>query len=172
MDYSNLPSLFNAKTSSKFKYTPYSNAGVASAVSGSFTNTGTPNYGSAFQLAQTPSQLGAVVGQPTSIPTQTVDTSHWYDLTKDMNNIPDSIKNNPTAIAEWMKAPTTLQSGLNAVGTGISALSGLYGMYQANKNYEQQKQLQEAQLAQARASEANRSAMAKAFGSTYTPAQF
>jgi len=97
--------------------------------------------------------------------------SNW--LYKDVNAMPDNIKNaDPLVQAEWLKSPTAFQSGLSALGTGVSALSGLYGMYQANKNYNLQKQAQEAQLAQARASEANRSAIAKSFGSTYIPAQF
>ena len=97
--------------------------------------------------------------------------SNW--LYKDVNAMPDNIKNaDPLVQAEWLKSPTAFQSGLSALGTGVSALSGLYGMYNANKNYQLQKQQQDAVLAQARASEANRSAMAKAFGSTYIPAQF
>ena len=87
--------------------------------------------------------------------------------------MPANIKNaDPLVQAEWLKSPTAFQSGLSALGTGVSALSGLYGMYQANKNYQLQKQQYANQMALARASEANRSAMAKAFGSTYIPAQF
>jgi hypothetical protein len=76
------------------------------------------------------------------------------------------------AYAERLKAPTTGMNVLNGIGTGVSALGGLYNMYQTKKNYDLEKQANEQKMALARASEANRSAMAKAFGSTYTPAQF
>lgn len=74
-------------------------------------------------------------------------------------------------IASMSKTPSWV-SGLQGVASGVSALGGLYGMYQANKNYQLQKQQYANQMALARASEANRSAIAKSFGSNYTPAQF
>ena len=66
----------------------------------------------------------------------------------DASNMPAGLS--PQAQAEWLKSPSALSQTLGNIGSGVSALGGIYDMYnayQSNKRAEDAYKMQKAEIA-------------------------